>query len=214
MYDKNSSIDCLISEYLLIDYMAKFYDIYHQIPSPTQRRSSLNEQMSDFESNNLSCRDCIGNCCTFTSNSMKISPIEALDILEYLKETDGFDLENLVKKLQATINEFRLNRNAGLRKTYTCPFYTGEKKGCTISKHSKPFGCLAFLPNKENIIEGKSCSSKINSLKDRDEKFKTDEQLVNEAIKNELGLNWNKLSIPEAVLDLIKKGEHLLSHDS
>ena len=194
--------------------MTKFYDIYHQIPSARQRRSSLNEQMSDFESKNLSCRDCIGNCCTFTSNSMMISPVEALDILEYLKQNDNFNTKNLILKLESTINEFRLDSNTGIRKTYTCPFYKGEKKGCTISKHSKPFGCLAFLPNEENITQGRSCSSKINSLKDRDEKFKTNEQLVNEAIKNELNLDWKKLSIPEAVLDLIKKGEHLLSHNS
>ena len=35
------------------------------------------------QNNGFSCKDCIGNCCTFSSNSMMISPLEAFDILNF-----------------------------------------------------------------------------------------------------------------------------------
>jgi len=210
--DKFSLFDCINRLFRLIKPMEKFYDIYHKIPSSRKRREALNRQMSEFDLNNLSCKDCIGNCCTFTSNSMMITPIEALDVLDFLKKDPSFHLEALVQKLESTIEEFRLNQgNTGIRKTYTCPFYTGAKKGCTISKHSKPFGCLAFLPSEAGVTEGKTCFSKLNSLKKREEQFKDQEDLVNKQVKIDLNITWKKLSIPEAVLDLIKKGEHLLS---
>jgi Fe-S-cluster containining protein len=192
--------------------MQEFYDTYLQIPSSRERRDSLNEQMSIFETQNLSCRKCIGNCCTFTSNSMMITPIEAFDILSFLMKSKDFRQGDLIESLQETINEFRLDQNStGIRKTYTCPFYTGESKGCTISKHSKPYGCLAFLPSETNIKKGTSCLSKIDSLVSREKVFGKKENLTNELLISELNLSWKKLSIPEAVLDIIKKGEHLLS---
>ena len=54
-----------------------------------QRRTSLVKEMERLEINQLSCSACIGNCCTFTSNSMRVSPLEAIDILAFSKKTIG-----------------------------------------------------------------------------------------------------------------------------
>ena len=76
---------------------------------------------------------------------MMISPVEALDILEYLKQKVSFNKENLILKLESTINEFRLNTNTGIRKTYTCPFYTREKKKAAQSLST--LSLLGVLPS-------------------------------------------------------------------
>ena len=167
--------------------------------------------MKQYSDQGLSCFNCVGNCCTFTSNTMMIKPLEAFDILTYLFSKEDFDLHVLIARLEKNIDEFRLNYESNIRKTYTCPFYTGENKGCTISRHSKPYGCLAFVPNESGVIEGSTCSSKQDALTKRKDDFKEEEDHLNQILIEELNLDWIKLPIPLAVLELIKKGEHLLS---
>ena len=142
---------------------------------------------------------------------MMISPLEAYDIYDYLRSLPGFDVHKLKASLKESMKEYRLeNVTLGLRKTYTCPFYTGEKKGCTISRHSKPYGCLGFLPIKKEVTKGSDCRSDIGSLKKRELKFKQPEDLLNYLLKESLSLSWDKLPIPSAIfsiLENIQKGE-------
>ena len=188
--------------------MDQFYDKYIKSPSAKDRRSLINQEMSSLENSGFSCKDCIGNCCTFSSNSMMISPLEAFDILNFLKADPTYVESDLIKKLEQTILDYRLNI-LDIRRTYTCPFYKGIKKGCAISRHAKPYGCLAFLPNEKNITQGNSCNSKLNLMKKTQNKFKSYEDELNELLENDYGISWKKLPIPNALLQIIKKGANL-----
>tara|TARA_X000000950_G_scaffold278947_1_gene370702 strand:- start:516 stop:1016 length:501 start_codon:yes stop_codon:yes gene_type:complete len=161
--------------------------------------------MNSKDEKGFSCKTCIGNCCTFTSNSMMISPLEAYDIYVFLKNSPSFDERKLKASLEKNIKEFRLeNIDLGVRKTYTCPFYTGAKKGCTISRHSKPYGCLGFLPTQKAVNKGNDCRSDIGVLKKRELKFKQEEEQLNSLLKKSIGLCWDKLPISSAVLSLLE----------
>jgi hypothetical protein len=190
-------------EQLLPKYFENVSDTYHR-----QRRNKLVAEMSSLEENKLSCAKCIGNCCTFSSNSMRVTPVEAIDILHYL---EGKNLINtsLINTLKSCILEFRLDVGTafGIKKNYTCPFYLGQCKGCSISRWSKPYGCLSFNATEENVTEGKSCKSNQALLEKRSLDFQKDEDDLNRYIVKELNLAWEVESIPVALLDIIKKGE-------
>lgn len=177
--------------------------------SEIKRRSIILESMSSLDSQKINCHQCTGTCCTFKANSMKITPIEAIDLLNFLesKNRTGPELINL---LQDCVKEFRLDYELSIggsrsfRRTYTCPFFNGEKKGCTIAPQYKPYGCLAFNPFKSNVIDGENCKSNILLLQKREE-LEINELEINKKIIKELNLNWNKESIPVALLSIIKK---------
>ena len=170
-----------------------------------QKKEEIYLIKNDFEDKKgHSCISCIGNCCTFVSNSMMITPLEAFDILSFLKLNPSFCKTKLTETLQQNIKEFRLHQtDIGIRKTYTCPFYTGQEKGCLISKHNKPYGCLGFLPT-SNINIGKNCYSDSQLLNKRNIKFKKHENILNKSLIDSCNLSW-KNSIPLALLDIIKE---------
>ena len=172
------------------------------------RRADLVHEMNFLEEKELSCQKCIGNCCTFTSNSMRITPLEAMDILFYLNQKDQIN-SNLIKQLEKNIEEFRLDKETlfGIKKNYTCPFYLGKCKGCSISRWNKPYGCLAFNATEKNVLKGTNCSSNQKILKKREDEFSRKEKQLNQYIIDYLSLSWTTESIPVALLDIIKKGE-------
>ena len=75
----------------------------------------------------------------------------------------------LFVRLSETIRKYRLDQDVGdgrrsLRKTYTCPFYSGSRHGCTIAPTHKPTGCLAFNPRSPGLTEGGDCASDTRLL--------------------------------------------------
>jgi Fe-S-cluster containining protein len=131
--------------------------------SPFERRKNLIEEMERLKSLGINCQGCLGTCCTSVANSMLITPIEAQDILLFLKTT-GKKTEELKNKLNECVEKYRLNyeisttRGIPIRRTYTCPFYEPGPKGCSIDQYFKPYGCLGFNPKVPNS-SGNNCSS-------------------------------------------------------
>ena len=178
-------------------------------PSDKERRFLLNSEMTKMMESGHNCYSCVGHCCTFAYNSMQVTPLEALDCLLFLHEESRVD-QALVERLEETVKSYRLDYeiliggSRSMRRQYTCPFFEAGPKGCTISKHSKPYGCLAFNPLERNVsIEGK-CKSQISLLEKHDHEMSRYDDL-NERIKESLKLSWNKKNLPVALLDLIKK---------
>lgn len=171
-------------------------------------------EMQELEGQTIHCFTCPGTCCTQVANSMLITPIEALEILAGLN-IDNFTETELIdfkKRMNETITNFRLNveiytgkKNSSVfRKTYTCPFFNNGALGCSLSRSSKPYGCLGFNPKIE-ADNGKSCTSNKNLLEDREKSFSTTEDLANHKIRQDLNLHWIKQNIPQALLDVVEK---------
>lgn len=179
--------------------------------SPRARRSVLINEMAGLTNQKIHCFNCSGTCCTFSANSMKITPIEAFEILISLEVTKD-NLSEIKSNLQKNIQNYRLDHeislgkksNSILRKTYTCPFFVSGSKGCTIKKDLKPYGCLGFNPRIEND-NGSQCLSNVELLEERENSELENERIANNFIKNELKLDWDKLEIPKAVLSLLIK---------
>ncbi len=152
------------------------------------RRQILINEMERLKGQGINCQNCLGICCTSSSNSMLITPVEANDIKDFLKSKSRWN-EELKKKLEDCVKKYRLDyeipttRGLSFRRTYTCPFFEPGPKGCTIELENKPYGCLAFNP-KIQKSSGGTCSSNKEIL----------EQL---ALEDE-----TKKSIPIALLDI------------
>ena len=178
---------------------------------PKQRRENLIGQMQQLSNSQVDCSSCDGKCCSYKSNSMQVTPLETRDILTYLKEQNRWN-SSLKDKLKKCINDFRLDKeistgkNTTFRRTYTCPFYTPGPKGCSIPPEYKPYGCLAFNPARTSS-EGEHCESDIKKLEEREKKYDPSETELNHKMKNDLGLWWDKLPIPYALLELDKRLE-------
>jgi len=74
----------------------------------------------------------------------------------------------LIANLKECIEEFRLDKSVAsikIRRTYTCPFFNGDKLGCTIDPDFKPYGCLAFNPRESGVKAGGNCRSNLDLLK-------------------------------------------------
>ncbi|MCK5884421.1 MAG: hypothetical protein KAG61_12085 [Bacteriovoracaceae bacterium] len=176
--------------------------------SPHKRREKLIEKMGVLTSSGINCYSCEGTCCTFIANSMKTTPLESLDLLSYLQENNLLN-DELIKQLKETVAHYRLDydidtgRGTILRRTYTCPFFIPGEKGCTISRKNKPYGCLGFNAFKEKSVEGSSCSPDFNLLQEREDEFGIAEENNNQWLKNELRLDWDKLPMPLALLQII-----------
>ncbi|MFW5887475.1 MAG: hypothetical protein ACOCUH_01620 [Bacteriovoracia bacterium] len=176
------------------------------ISNPKERRLLLIDQMSKLSELSIDCKECNGECCTFVANSMQITPLEAVDLYTYCK--DNFDRVELLASLKNCIKEFRLdkmiptNNRCFMRKSYTCPFYLRKKLGCSIPNEYKPYGCLAFNPTNVKSKEGQGCYSQIELLEKRELQFKEIEQNTNSSIKRELKLWWDKLPVPNALIDI------------
>jgi hypothetical protein len=139
------------------------------------RRAPLIEAMQQAHAKGISCQGCPGTCCTFRANSMQITPSEARDIFEWL-QSNNEDMTKWKKSWQDCIDQFRLDHPIGrgtklLRKTYTCPFFTGKELGCVLPASVKPYGCLSFNPqsqNKNEMGEGIDCINPTMHHKDEE----------------------------------------------
>lgn len=174
-----------------------------------RRRANLNKEMDREISSGRNCASCVGHCCTFEHNSMQVSPLQALDTYEYLKEK-SLITDELIHKMRTCIKHFRLDKEVAggskreLRRYYTCPFYSGELHGCGVDRDSKPYGCLAFNPKIKNVSEAGFCTSKVSPLEKQQEEFLAQETIMNQKIKEELNLYWDKLNFPSAIMNLIE----------
>lgn len=176
-----------------------------------QRRLIIIDEMKQLKLHQIGCFNCDGNCCTKQSNSMKITPLEAFELILFLENQD---LNVLKDNLRKNISEFRLEHevytgkknNNSLRKTYTCPFYTVGSKGCSIRLENKPYGCLAFNPK---LIDdnGSTCGLNEGQFIARENQYIEDENKANQYLKAKLQLDWDKLEIPRALLAMIEKLE-------
>ncbi|MBC7429979.1 MAG: hypothetical protein H7336_15300 [Bacteriovorax sp.] len=197
----------------LSSYLNSIYADNH-LPSSLERRQELVREMQVLEGKTIHCFTCPGTCCTQAANSMLITPIEALEILAGLKieKFNNEELQSLKDRLNETIKNYRLNveiytgkKNAsGFRKTYTCPFFNNGALGCSLSRSSKPYGCLGFNPQISDD-NGMSCSSNTSLLENREHIFSAAEETVNNQIRKDLNFHWMKQNIPQALLDVLEK---------
>ncbi len=175
------------------------------------RRRTLMDQMEGLEAQGMSCLGCPGTCCTFEANSMLITPLEAWELIVYLQDA-GKLLPELKEKLQSTVQRYRLEAKFSgarsyLRKTYTCPFFGQGELGCPLPRSVKPYGCLAFNSHHVELKATEHCFSEVELLRQRDELF-PEELEENARLRKELGLQWEKAPIPNALLDLWERFPH------
>lgn len=172
----------------------------------SERRSHLIKAMLQHESTGISCKGCAGTCCTYEANSMMITPLEALELYQYLKDHDLLTSE-LKDKLQQTIKTYRLDhtvstgRGTFLRRTYTCPFFGHGELGCPLPRGVKPYGCLGFNTHHAEIKSPEYCYSDIKLLQEREALYQEQEDHQNKVIKEKFGLTWEKSTLPQALLE-------------
>ena len=161
--------------------------------------------MMNLAETEINCSSCKAPCCTFKKNSMRITPLEAKELYNYLSENEKLN-EELINRLQECIKEFRLDvtllmgKRNSFRRTYTCPFFKNQSLGCSIPNQFKPYGCLAFNPTQVGVLDGEGCESNVNLLNMR-EVIDSDEEDLNFQVKQQMKLSWDKESIPVAILD-------------
>lgn len=170
------------------------------------RREVLIEKMNDLESRGMGCVGCSGNCCTFESNSMMLTPLEAVELISYLSGNNLLN-DDLKKRLEESVSKYRLEsrpikkQRSYLRKTYTCPFFTHAELGCPLPREIKPYGCLAFDSHHPDLKASEHCYSEISLLEKREE-LHPEEKEMNEKLQVQYSLYWEKSPIPVALLDL------------
>ena len=139
---------------------------------------------------------------------MLLTPIEALDLFGYLKKHNLLQPE-LKRRLHDSIEKNKLSpkypNEKYLRKTYTCPFFKHQQKGCPFPIDVKPYGCLSFNSHHPEIHDAEFCYSDIDILELRQEIFSTREDDANQEIREKMNLLWEKAPIPNAILDLWSK---------
>ncbi len=175
------------------------------IPDAPARRQPLIDQMHQLAENGNHCGGCSGVCCTFLANSMLITPVEALDLKTWLQSQDRWN-DDLIIRLKDCIKKFRLDQDLGdgrrsFRRTYTCPFYRNGPQGCSISRHHKPYGCLAFNARSPGLTEGGDCASDQESLKTLESEA---EASHNQFLKLKHQWLFEKAPIPVALLSIIE----------
>jgi Fe-S-cluster containining protein len=176
--------------------------------TPKERRQILIDEMNSLESADKSCRGCQGNCCTYEANSMMVTPIEAVELMDYLRAQNLLN-DELKNKMVETVSKYRLNHSAGngrksyLRRTYTCPFFNHGEFGCPLPREVKPYGCLAFNSHHEILKADENCFSDIALLKKHD--HETTDDALNEGLRVRHSLFWDKTPLPLALLDLWTK---------
>lgn len=194
-----------------LEYLKTHLSQTIELDSPSKRRKILIDEMRKLSADKIDCMNCTGTCCTSVANSMQITPIEALEIIESLLDSN-VNLNEVIHTLEQNIKAYRLDHeiflskkiNPLMRKTYTCPFFIPGPKGCSIKKELKPYGCLGFNPrNKDD--NGSRCLSNSNLLEERETNELKKEDLANLYLTNELKLTWSKQEIPKAVLSVLEK---------
>lgn len=175
--------------------------------STYNRRRFLLEDMSQLETRGISCLGCSGVCCTEMANSMMVTPIEMVDLYSYLKKNSP-SLIDLKEKMQQTNLKYKLDilppgikKKSQFRRTYTCPFFLGSEFGCPLPRDIKPYGCLGFNRQKKEADIDQDCWSKKEILETQ--ALANNEAPLNEWIKQELALDWDKEYLPLAVIKFI-----------
>lgn len=189
-------------------FMSKIDEIYKHFPSlnSRKRREGLISRMDELEKQGIHCFDCIGNCCTFESNSMQTSPIETVEVYLWLKSEGRWDTS--LEEIKESIRLYRLDKEIAtgdgtfFRRTYTCPFFKVQSKGCSLSRSIKPYGCLGFNPTETGVKEGVSCTIAKDALEKRAPDDLDFESKANQWLKNLLGLYWDKLPLPLALVKI------------
>ena len=177
--------------------------------SPHERRNLLITTMEERESSGISCKGCAGTCCTYEANSMMVTPLEAFDLLNYLRDSQKLTPE-LKSAMAEAVRVYRLDRELStgrgsiLRRTYTCPFFTKSELGCPLPRDVKPYGCLAFNTHHETEKTAEHCYSDVKLLEERESLFLR-EQEENSRLRKEFSLLWEKLPMPLALLELWEK---------
>lgn len=173
--------------------------------TPKQRRELLLNEMDRLENQGMDCRGCKGTCCTYEANSMMVTPVEAVELMDYLK-AQNLLTEELKHKMTETITKYRLDHPAGngkksyLRRTYTCPFFNHGELGCPLPREVKPYGCLAFNSHHQELKADGNCFSDTDLLRKHDHAM-SDESL-NENLRVKFNLYWEKTPLPLALTEL------------
>lgn len=137
---------------------------------------------------------------------MMATPLEALELLSYLKNANLFD-EELKNKLSESVKKYRLDHPAGngrrsyIRRTYTCPFFNHQELGCPLPREVKPYGCLAFNAHDLEKKASEFCFSEKDSLEKREKQFEN-EDIINQRLQEKFKLVWEKTPLPLALLEL------------
>lgn len=174
-----------------------------------QRRQQLIQAMSRLESDGFHCFDCTGVCCTFVANSMMTTPHETAELLNWLIEEDRLTPQ-LITSLKDCVRRYRLDqpapgdgRRTFGRRTYTCPFFAGTQKGCTISRGVKPYGCLGFNAIEKGITDGGSCQSNVTLLQEFEDTHKDVMTELDHQVIQKTGIDPEKKPMPQALLEMI-----------
>ena len=174
--------------------------------SHAKRRQNLIDRMESLEAQGFGCKGCSGTCCTYEANSMMVTPLEAFELLIYLRRNDLLNLE-LKEKISGTVSQYRLDHQFGngkrsyLRRTYTCPFFNHQELGCPLPRDIKPYGCLAFNAHHETEKAGLHCHSEQTILLAREDVDKN-EGILNQKLKDKFQLIWDKSPLPTALINI------------
>lgn len=173
------------------------------------RRELLINRMAELSNQGMDCKNCPGTCCTFEANSMLLTPLEAVELIAYLKEMNQLT-EEFKTKLQNTMSHYRLepkykSSKSYLRKTYTCPLFNNHSLGCPLPPEIKPYGCLAFNSHSATNKASAECYSEKDLLEKKEIQYLKEEELQNSELRDKLGITWEKAPIPNAILELWDK---------
>lgn len=165
--------------------------------------------MTKLDGGEINCSKCSAPCCTFVANSMQVTPLEALELYNFLDKNQLLTKE-LIEEIKETITHYRLDndistkKNQTFRKTYTCPLFSATPQGCPVAPEFKPYGCLGFNPLSAEVTEGENCTSRIDLLENQDETFSEIEEVANQKICEHFSWHWKKLPLPVALLEVHK----------
>jgi hypothetical protein len=135
---------------------------------------------------------------------MQVTPLEALDLLEDLA-AKGLLTAVLSHAVAECIERYQLDRPVPgdgrrefVRRRYTCPLFKHEALGCPLSAAAKPYGCLGFNAKRAGVTAGEACGSDRAALEMR-EAGGDAEAMLNDALRQALGLEWEKTALPLAL---------------
>lgn len=140
---------------------------------------------------------------------MLMTPLEAVELMTYLKTNQLMTIE-LKSRLEDSAIKYRLEpkplvgKRSYLRKSYTCPFFNHQELGCPLPREIKPYGCLAFDSHHVTEKASEHCYSETELLEKR-EALHPEEAEMNEKIRTDFKLYWEKSPIPNALLELWDK---------
>lgn len=140
---------------------------------------------------------------------MLMTALEAVELATYLKTNQLMTID-LKSRLEESVTKYRLEpkplvgKRSYLRKTYTCPFFNHQELGCPLPRDIKPYGCLAFDSHHVTEKASEHCYSETELLEKR-EALHPEEAAMNEKMRTEFKLYWEKSPIPNALLDLWDK---------